>query len=91
MAALVRELVQQTRAELEDAGQLPDDACYHFDSADPQPGERPPRVEKTRCRTVTWRMPLSAATKPSAKTVMAPAARQSFKPWCPTVPLTLTI
>ena len=52
VAALVRELVEQTRSEVEDAGQLPDDACYDFDSADPQSGERPSRVEKTRCRTV---------------------------------------
>ena len=52
VATLVRELVEQTRGELENAGQLPDGACYHFDSADLQPGERSPSVEKTRCRTV---------------------------------------
>ncbi len=52
VAALVRKLVDQARGELEDAGELPELACYHFDSDDPQPGERLPRIEKTRCRTV---------------------------------------
>jgi len=52
VAMLVRELVEQTRNEVDDAGQLPDDACYDFDCADPQSGERPSGVKKTRYRTV---------------------------------------